>query len=307
MADHYASDSSAGQSETEEQQKPPPTTAFQIIVGVGMIGSFLILGLVVGRMEAQGAVAAASSPPASGSTTTTTTTATAAEPAAPASAPATPAVGTAAARSSGEGLTGEVKAIEARLDGLSAQLKGLEGKLEGLSKSGPVSDPRAMQGKVEELARSIAAVVPVSEKVGELGGRVEAVDTALKAFKDEVSGLTAEVKKLTTAESGPMAGDPRIAEAIDLFKAGKYKEADELFKKVPSTDPVDARVYYYEAFANALTTNDWKGETLKLAARAAALEKAGTPKRSAVDAAFADLPDTLKPWLAYFRNHAHSP
>lgn len=300
MADHYASDSSAGQPETEEQHKPPPTTAFQIIVGMCMIGSFLILGLVVGRMEAQGAVAATSSPPAPGSTATTTTTA--AEPAAPASAPATPAVETAAAPSSGA-----VKAIEARLEGLSAQLKGLEGKLEGLSRSEPASDARAIQGKVDELARSIASVVPVSEKMGELGGRVEAVDTALKAFKDEVSGLTAEVKKLTAAESAPMAGDPRIAEAIDLFKAGKYKEADELFKKVPSIDPVDARVYYYEAFANALTTNDWKGETLKLAARAAALEKAGTPKRSAVDAAFADLPDTLKPWLAYFRNHAHSP
>src|SRR5262249_29127946 len=151
-----------------------------------------------------------------------------------------------------------------------------------------------------------ASVVPVSEKVGQLGGRVDAVDAAIKSFKDEVSGLTAEVKKLTAAPSAstattttPAAGsNPTFAEGVDLFRAGKYKEAGDLFKKAESADPDDARVYYYEAFANALTTNNWQGETLKLAAKAAALEKAGTTKPAVVDEAFADLPSTLKPWLA---------
>ena len=88
---------------------------------------------------------------------------------------------------------------------------------------------------------------------------------------------------------------------VDLFKAGKYKEADEVFKKLAAADPKDARVYYYAALSRGLSTSDWQGETLSTATKGAELEKAGTPKPPEVDAAFADLPANLKPWVAYFR------
>ena len=56
-------------------------------------------------------------------------------------------------------------------------------------------------------------------------------------------------------------------------------------------------MYYYAALTHGLTTNDWQGETLTIAAKGADLEKAGSPKAPEVDAAFADLPPNLKPWL----------
>jgi hypothetical protein len=38
--------------------------------------------------------------------------------------------------------------------------------------------------------------------------------------------------------------------------------------------------------------------------KGAELERAGSPKPADVDAAFADLPATLKPWLTFFRKKA---
>lgn len=302
MPNTYESAPPVVRREIEDHPKPP-SASFQIGVGLGMVAAFLLLAFVVGQLESSGAAAPAAA----------TTTAAAAAPATPAAEPAPTAAAPAAdapatpkteAPAAGDGMTADVKAIQSRLDGLATQIKGIEGKLDALSKPAESnSDSKTISGKVDDLGKSIAAVVPVADKVSQLGGRVDGLDAAVKLVKDEVSGLTAEVKKLTT----DAAGDPAIVTGIDLFNAGKYKEAGEVFKKAESTHPNDARVYYYEAFANALTTNDWKGETLSLAAKAAALEKAGTPKRTVIDAAFADLPGTLKPWLAFFRTQTKTP
>ena len=93
------------------------------------------------------------------------------------------------------------------------------------------------------------------------------------------------------------------SETLD-FKAGQYKEASEIFKKLETADAKDARVYYYGALARGMTTGDWKNDTLTMAAKGAELEKAGTTKPADIDAAFAELPVTLKPWLTYFRKTA---
>jgi hypothetical protein len=199
------------------------------------------------------------------------------------------------------------------VEGLAAQVKALEAKVGTLPKPEPAADLKPIQAKLDDLTKSVAPVAALSEKVDKLDERLGALDGAVKSVKDETAALSGEVKKVAAgpkpesepkAESTAADTSTTLAQGADLFKAGKYKEAAEVFKKLEAGSPKDARVYYYAALANGLTTGDWKTDTLKIAARGAELEKAGEPRPAEVDAAFSALPATLKPWLAYFRKPA---
>ena len=208
-----------------------------------------------------------------------------------------------------EALEGKVKDLTGKVDELTAQVKAFEGKLNDLPKPEPVPDIKSLEGKLEDLAKSVAVVGPLNEKVGKIGDQVGSVDGALKSVKGDLAKLKEEVHKPApppAAESKPPADETAAAltGGVDLFKAGKYKEADEVFKKLASAKPKDARVYYYAALTRGLTTSDWQGETLTTAAKGAELEKAGSPKAPEVDATFADLPPNLKSWITYFRQQA---
>jgi TolA-binding protein len=206
------------------------------------------------------------------------------------------------------------KEFKERVDGLAAQVKALAGKVEGLPKPEPAPDLKPIQTRVDELAKSVASVGGLAEKVDKFDQRLGGLDDAVKSLKDETAALSSEVKKATEAATAAPAARPErpaeekadetataLGRGADLFKAGKYPEAADAFQKLADANPKDARVYYYAALTHGLTTGDWQNETPRIAAKGAALEKAGSPKSSDVDAAFADLPAKLKPWLAYFR------
>ena len=217
----------------------------------------------------------------------------------------------------------EVAGLKTQIDNLTAKLQGFQEKVDNLPKPEPAAELAPIRVKVDQLARSVAAVTPVAEDVGTLRTRVGGVDAALKSLKEEVSGLKEEIQTLATTKPNPTipapgpsapavaaeatppppdADAPDLSEGINLFKAGKYKEAGDFFKGLESAQPNDARVYYYEAFVNGLITKDWKGETLKLASKGAELEKSGATKSADIDAAFADLSPNLKSWLTFFRS-----
>ena len=238
-----------------------------------------------------------------------------ASPPAVAAAPATPAplVGTPAPSAVAPGadaLAGEVKDVKSQLEGLATQLKGFEAKLEGLAKPASEIDVKPIQGKIDDLAKSVATLTPLSDKVGILDAKLVTIDEAVKTVKTEVSSLSSELQTLASAKPTESMAAPAadagavMTKGVDLFKTGKYKEAGEIFKTLETTTPNDARVYYYDALLTGLNTNDWQGAALKTAAKGAALEKAGATKPVDVDAAFADLPVNLKPWLAFFRKQA---
>jgi predicted Zn-dependent protease len=151
----------------------------------------------------------------------------------------------------------------------------------------------------------------VAEKVGKIDERLSALDGSLKSVKDDLGELSGEVKKRAEAPAAKpaevAAADETattIGQGAELFKAGKYKEAADVFKKLESANVKDARVYYYAALLKGLNTANWQGETVTTGEKGAELEKAGSPKPADVDAAFADLPATLKPWLTFFRKKA---
>jgi hypothetical protein len=212
-------------------------------------------------------------------------------------------------------LAGEFKGVHGQVEALTAQLKGLESKLVESTRPEPAPAPdlKPLQAKVDDLARSVAQAAPLADRIDKLHDRLGSVDGELKAVKDDLSALKDEVAKAATkpadarpAEVKPEADDTAAAltQGTDLFKAGKYREAGDVFKRLASANAKDARVYYYAALINGLTTGNWQGDTLTTAARGAELEKAGSPGSADVDAAFADLPAALKPWLAFFRKQA---
>jgi len=96
-----------------------------------------------------------------------------------------------------------------------------------------------------------------------------------------------------------------MAQAVDLFKRGKNLEAKDAFARLQTATPDDARVWYYSALANGLATRDWKGESERLVTTGVEKEKAGSPDKAKIDAAFAELTtNTGKDWLSYFRSRA---
>lgn len=212
---------------------------------------------------------------------------------------------------SGEGGAVKLKSLETSLESVTQHVKDLAAKLEGLPKPEPAPDLKPVEAKVSDLAKSVALVTPLTEKVGKIDERLETVDSGMKSLKDELEALRDEIKKsaesTVTGTAIKPAADARtlsIAQGADLFKAGKYKEAVDVFKKLEAGSPKDARVYYYAAMANGLGNGVWTGETETLVRKGIDLEKAGTPSAAEIDAAFSDLPATVKPWINGYRAYA---
>ena len=142
--------------------------------------------------------------------------------------------------------------------------------------------------------------------------KVDAIDKKVGDLAQAVDALKAE---LAGPEPGPdhraAPRPPRrpadvnvegqaMEQAVDLFKQGKYAEAKDAFARLQAAYPDDARVWYFSALANGLATRDWKGESERLVKVGVAKEKAGSPDKAKIDAAFAGLTaDNGKDWLAY--------
>jgi len=238
-------------------------------------------------------------------------------PAAKAAAPEAP-----AEAKEGPAWSGRVEALkkdlQTRIDSLTGRFKMLETKVTDLPKPAPTADLTPIQGKVDDLGKAVARIDELAEKVDKVDKRLADLDGALKSTKDDLAKLADEVKKAPPAAASPAPtpspapeAEPKPDEAalamnrgVDLFKAGKYQDAYDTFKALEAGDSKDARVFYYAALSRGMATNDWKGETLTIAAKGAELEKSGATKAADVDAAFSDLSATLKPWLAYFRKSA---
>ncbi len=64
-----------------------------------------------------------------------------------------------------------------------------------------------------------------------------------------------------------------------LFRAGKYAAVREVFLTLIQSDPNDARLWYFAALSNGLTSGDWAGDSEGLVRRGLACEQGGKPKR----------------------------
>ena len=90
-----------------------------------------------------------------------------------------------------------------------------------------------------------------------------------------------------------------------LFRDGKYPAARDVFLTLVQVYPNDARLWYFAALANGVTSENWAGDTEAMVRRGLACEQSGRPKRSDIDAQFSTLTkEQGKDWLAEWRKRA---
>jgi hypothetical protein len=148
--------------------KPEPTTAapssvFQVFAGLTMIIALLVAAMFVGRYEAT-AVAATPAP------------------AAPAPAPETPAPST-------EAIASDLQELKAQVGAAATQIKQLQETVEGLPKPAPPPDVKSIQDKLDGLATSVAAALPLVSKVDTLGERFGNIEKQVQGFAGEIQVL----------------------------------------------------------------------------------------------------------------------
>jgi TolA-binding protein len=206
-------------------------------------------------------------------------------------------------------LAPEAKALKADLDGLKTDLKAIQDRIESLPKPAPPVDLGPLNTKLSDLAAQTESLASLPKKVGDLDQRLDTFDKTLATVRGDLDALKSDAKK--TAEAAPAGStadtgtaDAAVQQAAGLFKAGKYKDATDAFQKLTESNPDDARVFYFAALSRGSSTNQWTGETTRLVEKAVALEKTGTPATAKIDAAFADLNPSFKPWLDAYRKTA---
>jgi TolA-binding protein len=211
----------------------------------------------------------------------------------------------------------ESKALKAEVEGLRTELKTLQNRIDDLPKPSPPVDLGSLNNRISELAKETKALASLPKKVDDLDHRLGALDKTLATVHSDLDTVKSEVKKVAEAAPATPAtapegarpaeantADAAIEQAAAQFKAGKYKEAADAFQKLTETSPDDARVYYFAALSRGSATNQWTGETTRLVEKGVALEKAGNPPASKIDAAFADMNPAFKPWFDAYRKMA---
>lgn len=268
------------------REEPTPRTIFPVVLAVAFAG--VLAGSWVVQGQGSTSTPAAASAPATPAADPAT-----AEPAAPVPTPTAPSTAT----------VDDVKGLKAEIDALAK-------KIDEMPKPEPAPDLKPIREKIDALSKAVEPAAEAPKKIEDLAGRLAEADKAVATLKDEIASIKAATTARPAATAATdTAGAAKPAEtmaamtsAVDLFKGGKYAEALDAFKKLPADD---ARVLYYSALANGLTTKEWKGETERLALQAVDREKAGSPKAAEIDAAFAGLTDLQgKAWLNYYRQRA---
>jgi hypothetical protein len=178
-----------------------------------------------------------------------------------------------------------------------------------------------LPGKVQVLDSRIN---PLPSKLEDDNRKITTMMADIDGIRKQVASLQTDLGTKLKADKASVKSDTTLAETsharpreiepprnvllqpgIELFKQMKYDQASEAFDSLTRTKPDDARVWYFAALSRGLATRDWKGQTEKLVTEGVEREKAGTPEKSQIDSAFADLTvETGKDWLAFFRRRA---
>jgi TolA-binding protein len=215
----------------------------------------------------------------------------------------------------------ESRTSKAEAEGLRAQVASLERRLARLQDRPdppPGPDLAPLLSRIEALAKALDRGPSRAGELDALGRRVGALDEALGTLREQVQSLQAQLKEALASPPKPEAreapageGDAlgrALARGAALFKEGQYARARDAFLEQAEATPDDARLWYYAALANGAATRDWRGETERLVKRGIDRERAGTPARAEIDAAFAGLGnEQVAEWLRAWRERAARP
>jgi hypothetical protein len=176
-------------------------------------------------------------------------------------------------------------------------------------------DLTPLRTRIDDLVEKSQKLSPLPATFESLRQRVDALDEGLNSVRTEVAAVPKRIDASLNALKDAMVSRPAPAQISPadvgrdlgavLFLAGKYPAAREVFLAVVQTYPDDARLWYFAALANGLTSGDWTGESVGLVRRGLACEQRGSPKRSDIDAQFSTLTkEQGKDWLGEWRKSA---
>jgi TolA-binding protein len=221
--------------------------------------------------------------------------------------------------------------VLSRLAELSGRLDQLQSRLDHLPKALNTTDLEPLNHRLtalEDLPGKIQAldsrIDPLPSKLEEENRKITTMMADIDAVQKQVASVQTDIATKLKADKTAVKGDTALAEAsherpreiepprnaflqpgIELFQQMKFDQASEAFDRLTRTKPDDARVWYFAALSRGLATRDWKGQTEKLVTQGVEREKAGTPEKSQIDSAFADLTEeTGRDWLAFYRRRA---
>jgi TolA-binding protein len=229
-----------------------------------------------------------------------------------------------ASTSAVDALTSRIGEVQLELDTLGRELARLEGRLNATTNAPPAPpDLSPLQTRIDDLVKESQRLSPLPATFESLRQRVDALDKGLNAALDKgLNALRTEVaavpkqldaslnalKDAMVPRSAPAQLSPAdIARGLGaaLFREGKYPAAREVFLILVQNNPNDARLWYFAALANGLTSGNWAGDSEGMVRRGLACEQRGMPKHSDIDAEFSTLTkEQGKDWLEQWRNTA---
>ena len=205
---------------------------------------------------------------------------------------------------------------------LTARFDTLRQRIDAMSMPRDTNSPdlAALRVRMDEFSRSIDEMKELPHRFREMQARQDRLEAETKSRQDRPAN---EAGRAPPAPNPPVVASPRpevepaviptpaanpgpagdaLAEGMSLFKKGAYSQAEAVFHGLRQTSPQDARVWYFSALANGLSTGRWEGEARSFVVQGADRERAGLPATSVIDSAFADLsPAAGKEWLASYR------
>jgi TolA-binding protein len=224
-----------------------------------------------------------------------------------------------ASKSAVDALTSRIGELQSELDTLGRELTRLEGRLNAKTNapSAPSAPPdlAPLQTRIDDLVKESQRLSPLPATFESFRQRVDALDKGLNALRTEVAAVPKQFDASLNALKGAMVPRPAPAQfsPVDaardlgaiLFRDGKYPAARDVFLTLVQIYPNDARLWYFAALANGLTSGNWAGDSEGLVRRGLACEQRGMPKRSDIDAQFSTLTkEQGKDWLEQWRKTA---
>jgi TolA-binding protein len=221
-----------------------------------------------------------------------------------------------ASKSAVDALTSRIGEMQLGLGTLGRELARLEDRLNARTNAPPAPpDLTPLRTRIDDLVEKSQKLSPLPATFESLRQRVDALDKGLTALHTEVAAVPKQLdaslnalKDAMVSRSAPDQVSPAdIARDLGavLFREGKYPAARDVFLILVQNNPNDARLWYFAALANGLTSGDWTGESERLVRRGLECEQGGRPKRSDIDAQFSTLTrEQGKDWLEEWRKRA---
>jgi tetratricopeptide (TPR) repeat protein len=227
-----------------------------------------------------------------------------------------------ASKSALDALSSRIGEVQSELGTLKRELARLEDRLNATTNAPPAQtappappDLTPLQTRIDDLVKEGQKLSPLPATFQSLRQRVDELDNGLNALRTEVAAVPKQIDASLNALKDAMISRPapdQVSPAdigrnlgAALFREGKYAAAREVFLALIQNDSNDARLWYFAALANGLTSGDWTGESERMVRRGLGCEQGGKPKRSDIDAQFSTLTrEKGKDWLEEWRKRA---